>query len=698
MRDYLKKMLILAFFGLFSWVIVTYQPGIIIGLIFLLFFLCYFSDKAYKMSIRAFNFPEHSFLGGFLGFLSVFWILTVVCGIMVFFQIPPVVFGTLVLPVTGLSVYIFSKLIFWQKDIHHENIIAEEEEFVLPSSTSLIGGAGILMLSGFYILYKHQTGDEILTPWSVLPNYYIYLYLVVYLFLGFLIFTNRHAKTILIFLSVFAALCHFNLGLTHQLVYGADYWRHLGVENQLLQTGKLNITNFSADPNFFEKLNPGIYSYAQFWGINVFLNLFTGISLLDLGRFVGPLLWAVFIPTLIYALGRLMLWNKRTVLFLSWVSFVPSALLVSGSFFLPVSFHFIFWLLSMLFLFKADLRKNIKQLWGLLFVGLVLSTGYLLYAFIFFGALILKTINVYLRQGNLIENVLWSIFTLLTGVSFPILEILSGYSQLSFKSGIFSAVKQFVGNLSGYYFVFGPRPHTIATGNILVNQTPDYAFVSNALTVLPGWMFIISILFIGLSIYGVYKFFNKETDKRWFSVLFIGLFIGYFLSRYLLSGDNILTRRLDAILALGLIVFFVYTVKDWMSQNYGYRVTVGIVVLLSLFGTAIYSLGPVSKVVSAQEYLDYQNIFAQLKDENKYCVIADPYNLTALEGVSAKQIVGGGFPIKGDFSQPELQYILKSLQEGKDKMQIIVQAKQITGAKNCFVLEKNENGVKMIKY
>jgi len=27
-----------------------------------------------------------------------------------------------------------------------------------------------------------------------------------------------------------------------------------------------------------------------------------------------------------------------------------------------------------------------------------------------------------------------------------------------------------------------------------------------------------------------------------------------------------------------------------------------------------------------------------------------------------------------------------------------VQAKQITGAKNCFVLEKNENGVKMIKY
>ena len=135
-----------------------------------------------------------------------------------------------------------------------------------------------------------------------------------------------------------------------------------------------------------------------------------------------------------------------------------------------------------------------------------------------------------------------------------------------------------------------------------------------------------------------------------------------------------------------------------MLQSYGYKFIVATVVLLSLFGSAIYSLGPVSKAIGLQEYLDYTDIAGQLKDEKNYCIIADPYNLTVLEGVSAKQIIGGGFPINGDFSQPELQYILKSLEEGKDKAQVIAQAKSITGAKNCYILLKNGESIRMEKH
>ena len=535
MSNILKKSLIIAIFYLASWFIVKYQPGMFVGLIFLLFFLYYFAEKAYKILVRAFNFPEHSFLGKFFGLLLVFWLMIVICGIFMICGFSPAILATFTLPATGLLVYILPGLVFWQKDIISENKaeVGESEEFVLPSSTSLIGGATILMLSGFYILYKHQTGNEILSPWAVLPNYYIYLYLLVYLFLGFLIFSNSHAKTILILLTVFSALCHLNLGLTHQLVYGADYWRHLGVENQLVQTGKLAIANFSVDPNFFEKVNPGIYSYAQFWGMNVFLNLFTHVSLLDLGRFTVPVLWIIFIPTLIYALGRLMLWNKRTALFLSWVSFVPSALLVSGSFSLPVSLHFIFWLFALLLLLKADLQNNKRQLWGLIFIGLLLLSGYLLYALIFFLGLLIKVLNIYLRGDSWPEKISWFILFILAGLSLPVVEVVAGYSQLSFKSDLFSAIKQFIGNLIGYYFVFGPRPHTISTGNVLINQTPDYAFISNALTVWPWWMLIISILFFVLVKLGVYKFFKNEVDKRWLVILFSGLFAGYFISRYL---------------------------------------------------------------------------------------------------------------------------------------------------------------------
>ncbi len=699
MKSFVKKSLILTFFTLFSGLILTYQPGWFFGLIFLFFFVFYYAKDGYLLLERVFDFPQNSFLSRFFGVLTVFWLLVTVGGFLILVKIPIFYLSLLVLPVTDIVLEILVSLSQWRKKREYETeVFAQKQETVLPSSTSFLVAVLLLMVGAFYVLARHQTGEEILTPWSVLPDFYPYLYLLIYLVLGLLIFTNNHAKTLLIIFFVFSLLCHFNLSLTHKLVYGADYWRHLGTQNQILQGGGVVVQNFAENPSLIEKINFGLYSYLGFWGLNVILNLFTGFDFLTLGKFVGPILWSLFVPVLFYALGRVLSLSKRLSLFLVWLSFIPSALLTSGSFSLPATLHFVFWLFSLILLLKANLKENKSQLWGLLFVGLLLLSGYLLYAVLFFLALGLKLINTYLIKNNLINNIVWLCVSVLTGLFLPAIEIVSGYSDLSFKSDLFSAIKQFVGNLTGYYFVFGPRPHTIATGNILFNQTPDYAFVSNGLTTWSGWMLVFGLLFIGFAVYGSFQFFQKESVKRWLAVFFYSLFIGYFISRYLLNGENILARRLDIVLSTGLIIFFAYGIF-YLQQYFSHRsVTVFTVIILAIFGSAIYTLGPASKVVSFQEYLDYTDIATRLRDENKYCVIADPYNLTALEGVSAKQIVGGGFPIKGDFSQPELQYILKSLQEGKDKMQIIVQAKQITGAKNCFVLEKNENGVKMIKY
>ncbi len=699
MLKVVKNLLVIAIFSLFSGFIFTYQPGWFFGLIFLLFFVFYYAKDGYLLLERVFDFPQNSFLSRFFGMLTVFWLLVIVGGFLILIKIPIFYLSILVLPVTAGFLEILLSLSRWRKKRENETeVFAQKQETVLPSSTSFLAAVLLLMAGAFYVLVRHQTGDEILTPWSVLPDYYPYLYLLIYLGLGLLIFTNNHAKTLLILFFVFSLLCHFDLSLTHQLVYGADYWRHLGTQNQILQGGGVVVQNFAENPSLIEKINFGLYSYLGFWGLNVILNLFTGFDFLTLGKFVGPILWSLFVPVLFYALGRVLSLSKRLSLFLVWLSFIPSALLISGSFSLPATLHFIFWLFSLTLLLKANLKENRSQFWGLLFVGLLLLSGYLLYAIIFFLALGLKLLNTLDIKNRLADIVIW--FSAgIGGILFlPLLEILSGYSQLSFKSDIFSAIKQFVGNLTGYYFVFGPRPHTIATGNILFNQTPDYAFVSNGLTAWSGWMLFVAIIFIGLAIYGLYKFFVEEKEKRWLGILFIGLFGGYFISRYLLNGENILARRLDTVLSTGLIIFFVYGIS-YLQQYFSHRsVTVFTVIILAIFGSAIYTLGPVSKAVSFQEYLDYTDIAFQLKDENKYCVIADPYNLTVLEGVSTKQIVGGGFPIKGDFSQIELQTVLKDLEEGRDKNQIIAEAKQITGAKNCFVVEKNESGVKMIKF
>ncbi len=699
MKSFVKKSLILAFFALFSGLIFVYQPGWFLGLVFLFFFVFYYAKDGYLLLERGFDFPQNSFLSRFFGMLTVFWLLVTVGGFLVLVKVPIFYLGLLVLPVTAGFLEILLSLSRWQKKRENETeVFAQKQEIVLPSSTSFLAAVLLLMAGAFYVLARHQTGGEILTPWSVLPDFYPYLYLLIYLVLGLLIFTNSHAKTLLILFFVFSLLCHFNLSLTHKVVYGADYWRHLGMQNQILQGGGVAVQNFAENPSLIEKINFGLYSYLGFWGLNVILNLFTGFDFLTLGKFVGPVLWSLFVPILFYALGRVLSLSKRLSLFLVWLSFIPSALLISGSFSLPSTLHFIFCLFSLTLLLKANLKENKSQLWGLLFVGLLLLSGYLLYAILFFLALGLKLINTYLIKNNLINNIVWLCVFVLTGLFLPAIEIVSGYSDLSFKSDIFSAIKQFVGNLTGYYFVFGPRPHTIATGNILFNQTPDYAFVSNGLTAWSGWMLVISLLFIGFAVYGSFQLFKKESTKRWLVIFFYSLFIGYFISRYLLNGENILTRRLDTVLATGLIIFFVYGIS-YLQQYFSHRsFTVFTVIILAIFGSAIYTLGPVSKAVSFQEYLDYTDIAFQLKDENKYCVIADPYNLTALEGVSTKQIVGGGFPIKGDFSQTELQTVLKDWEEGRDKNQIIAEAKAITGAKNCFVLLKNGESVKMEKY
>ena len=61
----------------------------------------------------------------------------------------------------------------------------------------------------------------------------------------------------------------------------------------------------------------------------------------------------------------------------------------------------------------------------------------------------------------------------------PLLEIISGYSHFDRGVNFLTQIKQFIGNFTAYYLASGPRPHDIAVGNIIFNQTPAYAFVPN---------------------------------------------------------------------------------------------------------------------------------------------------------------------------------------------------------------------------
>jgi hypothetical protein len=89
--------------------------------------------------------------------------------------------------------------------------------------------------------------------------------------------------------------------------------------------------------------------------------------------------------------------------------------------------------------------------------------------------------------------------------------------------------------------------------------------------------------------------------------------------------------------------------------------------------------------VSVDEYRAMQAVSHQSEGKAP-CVIAGTYPLLALEAVSHKQIVGGGFPITHAFEQSELQKIFGSLSEDPNNESSWQLALLATGAKTCYLV------------
>jgi hypothetical protein len=68
-----------------------------------------------------------------------------------------------------------------------------------------------------------------------------------------------------------------------------------------------------------------------------------------------------------------------------------------------------------------------------------------------------------------------------------------------------------------------------------------------------------------------------------------------------------------------------------------------------------------------------------------YCVIADTYPLLAIEALSAKRIVGGGFPIDQYFGQREREEIFQTLNQ-EFSTTTWQRALGVTGANTCWFI------------
>ena len=696
------------------------------GALFLLIYFWWMGKKSTLILTERFAFVRNSLtkiLGIFFVLIGLSWVAG---ALILFFPFTSLVLAAAFFINGAIFVFLSRKI---AKPEEKQSDIYNDEPIVEEAPGAKFGALAFLILVGygFYLLNGSQTTGIVFSPWQTINQLYIWVFFLTTLILGWLIFSHLRVKTIIFFLILQTFLLHSYLPLTHKLFYGADGWRHIANEQRMMD-GKpfleAKLTEADSPKSATAKAGSrlgagkskvGQLSYGNFWSINVLVAKFFANDLIAVNKWLLPILWSIIFPLLLFEIGLALGWKKKNALFFCWLGLLPFAWQAAGSFTLPVNWGFLVWLFLMLLVLKRIKLSKKEQLPALIFVGFGSLFGYALYFILFvlgWGmAEVIKLLSLRslvtnptprpspYRVGNESEaapvspapirggikgGVLF-VVTIITILIIPAIELFSGYSRWSANLNWLAQIKQILGNFSGYFLAAGPRPHDIDVGNIIFNQTPDYAFVLNLFTQWRWWLVIFAVCFFVVFVYGLIRAWRREeTAARWFAIVGAGLLGGYVISMYFLSGAQLLSRRLDAVLALFLLVIFFYGITPLLPRGGdggvaearglmknptpgpspfrgGIKGGVLVLFIFSLAITASYTLGPDTYAVSSNQYDVAGYVWSQEKNNNTHCVLGDTYSLLALEAVSKKEIIGGGFPIDANFSQPERVELYKQM-------------------------------------
>ncbi len=553
----------------------------------------------------------------------------------------------------------------------------------------------VLVSAGFYFLNISQTGLDISTPWQTISVSYVYIFFAATLVIGCLIFSKLKSGTLLFLFILHALLLHAYLPLSHSLFYGADGWRQLAIENKMLSESVEKTLSFSSAPtSFWQQFNFGGLAYAQFNSLGLLFKLICQTDLIMFLRYFIPIVWSIILPILLFEIARAFDWEKKRALLFVWLSALPFALQVSGSFSLPSNLSFLFWLFIFLLQLKNRQNYNLVGLFSIIILGLFSIFGHSLYFILFCLNFILLNILNFKKKNQLLDKIKILVVFIFSLLLIPGFELISKFSKFNTKIDFFAQIKAILGSLSGWYVATGLRVSDITVGNIFFNQPPLNALVTNIFTTNRGWICIFMLLFWLVFILGWYKMLKQSKNNfnsAWL-ILTIGLLGGYIISRYFLIGENILSRRLDAVLAVLIILPVAYWLYETIiiQKNIFYQRVVMFVAIVfcSAAITASYTLGPDSIVISQSQYLAADYIWQKEKLSGKnICVLSDTNTLLALEGVSGKKIVGGGFPINLYFAQPERENMLKLAQINPDLA--LSQSKKLLNANDCYLVGEN---------
>lgn len=660
-------------------------------MLFLFILLAYFiftGSLIEPLLVHLFSFKK-SWCSTFLGIFLSFSLVGFLSGIFVVFSVVNLVTSVAVLVLNFLLILALRRLAKLPGDRVVERP-SREAEVSAPISAwwgvllyLVLVGYGIYLLS-----HSHSTGN-LVTPWQTIDHFYIYIFAFATLLLAGLIFSRLPTAALLVLCIIHGALLHSYLPLTHELFYGADQWRHVAVEERLVAGRPLIAAKLSAPAATLDGkviinasgLSVSTLAYSSFWGESALIARITKFDLITVNKWLLPILWSLFLPIMLFKIGRTLGWSEQASLFFVWLGFLPFTWQAVGSLTLPVGSGFLIWLLSVILLLKRIKQPNQRQLPFLLFFGFLSFFGYTLYLILFWLGWGVAEGVVRLKGEKKLKIFLVSFTVLLAALLIPTVEFVTHYS--AFSSGVrwLHQVKEVGADLLAWHVAAGPSGGDITAGNIIFNQVPLAAFVPNVLTFWRWWLVAFMLLFLSAALAGLRWCFEKQnTGSQWLAVFGSALFLSYVISRYFLIGENIFTRRLDPVLAFFFLIFVMTTLVALNFFSLKKQFLIPLVILLSCAIAASYSLGPDTGTVSAAEYGAMRSVWGQEQGQTNRCVIADTYPLLALEAISSEDIVGGGFPINQYFAQPELVSLYRNFSGSAADWQ---KALALTGAKSC---------------
>lgn len=673
-----KEMVISLSLSFLAFVNIVFWQNSTLGWLFLTLFVLYFSGGAHKF-LR-----QHFGVSGSLRIrvLSIFLILCVLGSvggfIALIFKMSPLILSV-GLFVTGL-LFGFLKLHAGDDEDEVVEIEDENKQVIeeLPSSKVGVFLYFVLIISGFYFLYNSKSDAVLNTPWQTISPYFIWLFFSATLMLGLLIFSRLKSGTILFLLIVHSLLLHAYLPLSHNLFFAADGWRHLATQSSWWQNGHIIAPTLNAEPvGFWQRLDLGVLAYAQFGVLSILFQKLCQVDAIVFIRNFLPFVWSVVLPIILFEIGRVFRLEKKASLLLVWLSAWPFALQVSGSLSLPINFGLLFWLLVLWLQIKNSQHKSDSGSMFLFILGIL----FLVTHTVFFVLFWLSFILIYLLKINFsrISLLLLAIFT---ATVMPALELVSNFSNFNNQLNWWAQIKYLLSSLTGWYVSFGLRVSDISAGNIFFNQPPLGTLVMNWFVLWRGWVVFFMLIFWLVWLLGIKKMLQTNDRLNNFWIVFsVGVLGSYVVSRYFLSGENIFARRLDATLAALLILPVVYLGYDYLKN----KIVIFLTVLVFSLATATsYMLGPDTHTVSVNEYNAMAYIWDKENDSQRVCVLAETYPLLALEQISARRVVGGGFPIDSSFSQTER---LKLLDMSKiNPREAANESRKLIDSKSCYLV------------